>query len=165
MSSLESRVGYSKKRQCVIFPFIIGAVSSALQQHFLSPRGPRRQNDYGTTIEGFCVGDGNQLLPPARHRGWRQHQKEASRVFNFTNDALCCYLLGWPRRIEKKAEFWIAMPLSSACRCAMLHGLTTAAPKVARRHVVSKWYHNSEKFTTNVARNDSVSSYTNSVYM
>ncbi|KAF2631604.1 hypothetical protein BU25DRAFT_445706 [Macroventuria anomochaeta] len=104
--NLDSRVGGHEIANAVFTLYVgggeVGIAATFLDFLTFCLSGISRENNYGTTIESFRMGDGHQLLPPVWWRGWRQHRMEASRVFCLTNDCLC-YLLGWRRGIQDKA--------------------------------------------------------------
>ena len=126
----------SQNCQCVIYysstSSEVGIAAAFLDFLTSCQRESSWQNIYGTTIEGFCMKDGYQLLPPVWWRGWRQHQKETSCTQCFTNDCPCCYLLGWRRGDHEKAwhdndRTWEIMRNSPGsgllCLCLMAAGV------------------------------------------
>lgn len=77
----------------------------------------------------------------------------------FTNECLCCYLLGWRRGNTKRPGMMMAL-LGRSCADAQVLGCCApafwlqvckaawiaAASGSAGPHTVSKWHHNSEEF-------------------
>lgn len=130
-----------RKCQCGILLLILEAVRLAPQQHVLTFLYFACVGLVGRTLteqlsKAFCMGDGHQLLPPVRWRGWRQHKMEASCVSASQMNPLDVICLAGGEELTREPGtiiassgrlcvlVWscIAAPLSSQCYCIRLHG-------------------------------------------